>query len=452
VATLNSPCHETREAVSIAKREPEEVTRFRHASRRPGDSQRIICRTKFDMAMVKNALLVVAGLVSGLLLVESVLRLAGWSFPVFGRPDTELGWSFRPGVSGWVTQENPAYVRMNRFGFRGPEWLEQPTPDVFRIVVIGDSFVESSNLSDKHAFTSMIEKHLVACPAFSSGRIEVLNLGVSGYGTAQEYLLLQQRVESFRPNSVLLAFYVGNDVSDNSYALSRSEESRAQGVNAERPYFVQQESGELLLDTSFRDTDHFQQLVRTDWLRRLVNASYLLQVVKQLYTGRSILASSVESRDANGDIIEHQTIVAPVFAQLFSPPTDETWRSAWAVTEELLLRIRDWTQRRSIDFKLVLLPAPIQALPGEDMRQVAVRAFGLANLDYPIQRISHFAAQNAIPYLSLLDPFRVYADQERSFLYGFPPQLGHGHLNATGSELSGRSIGNWLCQSHPQHN
>jgi len=144
------------------------------------------------MAMVKNALLVVAGLVSGLLLVESVLRLAGWSFPVFGRPDTELGWSFRPGVSGWVTQENPAYVRMNRFGFRGPEWLEQPTPDVFRIVVIGDSFVESSNLSDKHAFTSMIEKHLVACPAFSSGRIEVLNLGVSGYGTAQEYLLLER--------------------------------------------------------------------------------------------------------------------------------------------------------------------------------------------------------------------------------------------------------------------
>ena len=28
MATLNSPCHETREAVSIAKREPEEVTRW----------------------------------------------------------------------------------------------------------------------------------------------------------------------------------------------------------------------------------------------------------------------------------------------------------------------------------------------------------------------------------------------------------------------------------------
>jgi hypothetical protein len=40
----------------------------------------------------------------------------------------------------------------------------------------------------------------------------------------------------------------------------------------------------------------------------------------------------------------------------------------------------------------------------------------------------------------------------RAFLYGFPPHLGHGHLNATGSEVSGRSIGNWLCQSHPQRN
>ena len=391
--------------------------------------------------MVKNSALVVASLLCGLLLIEFALRLMGWTFPVFGRPDVELGWSFRPGISGWSRQENSAYLRMNRFGFRGPDWPEQPAPDTFRIAVVGDSLVDSSNLSDQHAFTSVIEKQLAVCSAFPNGRVEVLNFGVSGYGTAQEYLLLQQRVASFRPNLVLLAFYVGNDVSNNSHALS-IESQRA------KPYFIEQPSGELRLDTSFRETDRFRQAVQTDWQKRLVNASYLLQVLKQIYLGKAITTSPVEPQDTYGGAVSNQALFAPEFSQMFSSPPDDTWRSAWSVTEKLLLRVRDWAQQKNMDLELVIIPAPIQALPGEGMRQAGARAFGLSDLDYPVQRIALFATQNGIPYLSLLDPFRAYGDRERVFLFGFPPQLGHGHLNATGNQVGGRLIADWLCQRH----
>jgi hypothetical protein len=80
-------------------------------------------------------------------------RLMGWSFPIFMHPDVDLGWSYRPGVVGWSSQENTVYLRMNRFDFRGPDWLQQPPRDTFRIAVIGDSFVESSNLPDEHSLT-----------------------------------------------------------------------------------------------------------------------------------------------------------------------------------------------------------------------------------------------------------------------------------------------------------
>jgi hypothetical protein len=41
---------------------------------------------------------------------------------------------------------------------------------------------------------------------------------------------------------------------------------------------------------------------------------------------------------------------------------------------------------------------------------------------------------------------RAYGDRERDFLYGFPPHLGNGHLNATGNKVSGALIADWLCQ------
>ena len=242
-------------------------------------------------AALKNLALLVASLSCGLLFMELALRLLGLSYPLFMQPDTNLGWSFRPNVSGWSQNENTVYLRTNRFGFRGADWSEQPASDRMRIAVLGDSFVDFSNLADEHVLTSVIEEHLAACPALANNRAEVLNFGVSGYGTAQQYLMLQQQVASFRPNLVLLALYVGNDVMNNSLALS-AENQKA------RPYFVELPSGKLRLDTSFRDTDIFLQAIESDWQRRLVNKSYILQALKQFYVTKSIAPSSIEPKNS----------------------------------------------------------------------------------------------------------------------------------------------------------
>lgn len=387
-------------------------------------------------AALKNLALLVASLSCGLLFMELALRLLGLSYPLFMQPDTNLGWSFRPNVSGWSQNENTVYLRTNRFGFRGADWSEQPASDRMRIAVLGDSFVDSSNLADEHVLTSVIEEHLAACPALANNRAEVLNFGVSGYGTAQQYLMLQQQVASFRPNLVLLALYVGNDVMNNSLALS-AENQKA------RPYFVELPSGELRLDTSFRDTDIFLQAIESDWRRRLVNKSYILQALKQFYVTKSIAPSSIEPK--NSYAAQTAIYFPPESSQLFSSPPNDVWLSAWSVTEKLLLRMRDWVLQQHWGFGLVIIPAPIEALPGEDVRRAASHAFNVAELDYPAKRISNLAAQSGIPYLSLVDSFQAYGDRERVYLYGFPPALGNGHLNATGNQVSGKLIADWLC-------
>src|SRR5262245_63932413 len=140
--------------------------------------------------MFKTISLSIASLLCGLMLCEIALRLLGWTFPIFAQPDLDLGWSFRPRVSGWSNHENTAYVQINRFGFRGENWPEQPASGRFRIAVIGDSFVESSGLPEDLSFTRMIEKHLGGCAALGSKRAEVLIPCVVRHGKRHAYVVL----------------------------------------------------------------------------------------------------------------------------------------------------------------------------------------------------------------------------------------------------------------------
>ena len=266
----------------------------------------------------------------------------------------------------------------------------------------------------------------------------MLNFGVAGYGAGQEYLQLQHKVARFHPEIVLLDFYIGNDVPDNNRALS---------VWKEKPYFVELPSGELSFDTSFRDSEAYRHTVKTDWILRLINASYVLQALKQVYLGYSIRPTPLKSQifKATGTDPVRNTLQYPL---LFGPPRDEAWRSAWSVTEKLIKRMQEWSQRQRIDFRIDVIPDPIQALPGEAMRRAAVEKYHLVDLDYPVTRIIEFARQNGIPSLSLLEPMRIFADGNRQFLYGFDASSpGDGHLNAVGNDVSGRAIAAWLCKT-----
>jgi hypothetical protein len=384
----------------------------------------------------KNVALVLGSLAFSLLLIELVLRLLGWSFPIFAQPDADLGWSFRPGLQGWAMHENTAYLRINRMGFRGEDWPQHAQG--FRIVVLGDSFVESSNLPEEEALTTVIERDLRTCPAFATG-VEVLNLGVSGYGTGQEYVLLDTRVQQLHPDMVLVAFYAGNDVANNIRALSAADQT-------EKPYFVGSAEGSLDHDDSFRSSAAFQKLVGRDWRNRLINGSYVLQAFKQVASGRSIMPEQQPLGPAYLSDLPEPPLFAPEYVELFAPPRSESWASAWSVTEKLLVSMRDRAQAQQVQFGMLIIPAPVQALPTQELRRAAMAKFGLEDLDYPVERIGRATAGAGISFLDLREALRNDADAKRVFLYGFAPRFGDGHLNAAGNAVSGAAIARWLCE------
>ena len=75
-----------------------------------------------------------------------------------------------------------------------------------RIVVLGDSIVWGYGVEDDEVFTSVLERE--------DPGVEWINLGVSGYGTDQESLLLEREGMRYKPD-IVLAEVCENDFDEN---------------------------------------------------------------------------------------------------------------------------------------------------------------------------------------------------------------------------------------------
>jgi hypothetical protein len=94
--------------------------------------------------------------------------------------------------------------------------------------VLGDSFTEASMVSDGETYFHRL--------AAARPDLEVFAIGGGGYGTLQEYLLLDAWADLIRPDLVLLQLHP-NDLVNNSHALeSRSTTNNNQMT---RPYWEQ---------------------------------------------------------------------------------------------------------------------------------------------------------------------------------------------------------------------
>src|SRR5712692_7630396 len=170
-------------------------------------------------SLSKKLLLVLFGLLVGCFLSELFLRIIDYSYPIFYVTDYYRGFALRPGIEGHYQREGGSYVRINSDGQRDREHSKAKPPDTVRIAVLGDSFAEAMHVPMEQTFWSLLERKLEECNAFPGKHVEVMNFGVSGYGTAQELLTLRQKVWDYSPDIVTLTFTSYNDIYDNSRAL-----------------------------------------------------------------------------------------------------------------------------------------------------------------------------------------------------------------------------------------
>src|SRR5438552_1656647 len=153
--------------------------------------------------------LIVFGFGLALGLADVGMLIANRWFPYFYCYDNYRGWGLNPGSHGYYRREGGAYVRISHDGFRGPDYPRYKPPGVFRVAVLGDSYVEAIQVSEDKTFTTVIGRDLTHCPLVQGKRVESMNFGVDGYGTAQELVTLRRKVWQYSPDLVVLAIFLG---------------------------------------------------------------------------------------------------------------------------------------------------------------------------------------------------------------------------------------------------
>lgn len=172
--------------------------------------------------IISNLLILAAAVIVPFMALEIALRLF---FPIYAPQfvpekvnepfiafDPELGWFHKRDFTAWIeSKEYKTRAYLNRRGTRGKLYDYAKPEGVRRILILGDSLAFGLGVNDDETFPAVLEETFRE----NGEAAEVINLGVNGYGTVQEFLLLDREGMKYRPDIVVVAFFLGNDIINN---------------------------------------------------------------------------------------------------------------------------------------------------------------------------------------------------------------------------------------------
>ncbi len=374
----------------------------------------------------------------GFLLVEIGMRFAKIEYPMFQTHDFHRGFALRPNASGWWIREGKAYVKINSQGLRDIEHKKNKKENIIRIAILGDSFVEARSIELEKTFWYLMQKNLNSCKKLNNTKVEAINFGVTEYSTAQQLLTLKNHVWDYDPDIVLLAFFSGNDVSDNSKKLSNKNY---------RPFFIYK-NNELVLDNSFRESKTYLLLKSKigQIIIKLTDYFRVIQVLKEIYITQHFQAQRKnQNNETNNDKKESTNEPGISHNQVYGP-TQKKWKEAWAITESIIKLINNEVKEKGLKFIVTTLSNPVQVHPDPYFR----KSFFKENKDlfYPDKRIKKLGKEENFLVINLAQRMKNYAEKNKIFLHGFDNTImGEGHWNIEGHKIASQIISKQICES-----
>jgi hypothetical protein len=347
--------------------------------------------------------------------------------PGFVRPDPLLGTMHFPNYT--LRQNNTCIQASTHFNTEGmndvDHTIEKPQ-GVYRIAVIGDSYVEAIQLPLRHAYFKVLENELQS----KGYTVEVLAFGVGGFGTLQEYYLLRDYAFKYKPDLVVLSFLTYNDVRNNSLALERS---------LDMPYATLDTAGHLHFEP-FHLRGEYVKAFESPLRSLLFDRSHLIRFIYRLSnhsaTFRNALARlglhtptvvGQESQDTNDELY------------FVEQPLE--WEKAWNVTEALIRKTKEDTESHQAQFMLFSLSNDDQ-LSKENFSRIE-KKYPRVQLDpeLPEKRLVKFTQKENIPYLSALPSMKKLF--ERGIVVH--PAC-HGHWSKEASKQAGIVLSEFVVE------
>jgi lysophospholipase L1-like esterase len=321
----------------------------------------------------------------------------------------ELGWKLVQGRDG-----------VGEHGWRGPYLAKSKAKGTFRIVCLGDSTTHGYKCRWDEAWPHQLELMLNADSRWTSahGMTEVVNLGVSGFGTDQEFLVLKREGLSYQPDVVILHASV-TDFYDVCVDCTWPEFY----VPYPKPFFAL-DSGQLVLKRDYAPPP-------TQPSGRAYKAGDPLDFGLCLFVLR-ILERWLEKRDIGRD------------------PDDPRWPILEAYQA-------DYARSRPLFWALVREMAKTSSAAGSRFLVTLSPVTMNAPTDVPPYRVGSFlqeyqadAAAAGVPAINCVAEFFAEGGNDR--FNRFNSLADYFHLNAQGNALIARHTMQWLKANIPAAN
>lgn len=300
---------------------------------------------------------------------------------------------------------------LNSKSFRTREYLEDKAPGAYRILAIGDSFTAGSGgVPYSQHWAVSLENYLIqrSIPA------ELIKLGVGGVGPRFELRLWQLEGSRLHADLVILAFCVGNDLTDE-----------------------QENTG--------------------SFFERMIEISYVLRLARNLYrlTGvtRQILVQESTTQQGGYEMVKEEydaqkpSFSRQTFLEIVASRMAITYRAhrplfltLFSQLKPVLLHFKQSVEHAGAKFLVMLIPDEYQVDPV--LRAEVAHQFNHDLQDYEIElpqrELSLFFKEQGILYLDLLPSFRDRA--KTTPLY----RLQDTHWNIEGNQLASEKLDQFI--------
>jgi hypothetical protein len=338
------------------------------------------------------------------------------------------GWEFCKATTGRVIRKD--YDHLIRTGSNGQRDFGGIDPKKDNIIVLGDSFTSNLGIENtSEVFTEVLEQRL--------RNYNVINLGVNGYGTTQEYLKLKRLGAEYNPDIVVLMFYVRNDFYDNVGLLDWIK-------GYERPLFIRNE-GELTLANvpvpkkpASQDTP--AESIRQEPVRHSRLAALTQQALLQTKIGQWI-GKKMENWES--EQTRRRNLFSETPPEVVLASEDGKIKEAYGITCDILAMISKELRQKDVEFYVFVIPSIFQV---RDDYFERIERFGLSQTDRfkPNEFLSKCGEEKEVKVLDMT-PYLVAAENNYAQPYLYYPK--DKHWTVAGNEMVANYIYDKLLEA-----
>jgi len=282
--------------------------------------------------------------------------------------------------------------------------------------------IEASFVEEEDIFTAVLERK----PGRTS---EMINMGVSGFGTDQEYLLWKQKGRRWSPDEVLLLLTLNTDLWDNM--TDRMGEYP-------KPRFVLSPRGKLVLTNVPvpRREGGWSQPAQSaagrprSWVQTIASHSAVANIMLNVGMKSTQVRAYLESHGLVRPREPGYWYERPLYFTELDAELELSWRTLFGI----LSLLKTDVERQGARLTVVIIPSIVQVYPEVWERLIVAKSMwpdrGL-DPDMPNRRIMQWSGKHGIRVIDLLPGFRD-AGRKNPNLY-YPVNL---HWTADGHRVA----------------